>query len=306
MKHEKGQPQLVADADEIRRTLATLFEPSDVVEIRAFKNQRCTLSGYYDDPEKLAEDAVRVNQIAGAVYVTLNRIKPALLARRANRYEEFANTTTNDDQVIRRRWLPIDPDPGRPAGISATNTEHDAAIEKARQVHRFLVRQQGWPEPVAANSGNGGHLVFRIDLPNDDAARELVQKVLFALDAKFSGEKDPKGSLLDGEIGVDTSVYSAARIWKLYGTVAGKGDSVPDRPHRQARLLHVPDNLDVVPVEKLQLVAAMAPEVADSQRETSSHCPASRWIYRWGMPSQLLPGQGVARHPRHLRARLAR
>jgi len=154
-KRNHEQSQLAADPEEIRRTLGILFDPGDVIEIRAFKSSRCTISGYYDDFDTLTKDAVRVNQIAGTVYVTLNRIKPALLARRANRYEEFASTTTSDDQVVRRRWLPIDLDPGRPAGISATDTEHDAAIEKAREIHRFLVKELGWPEPVAADSGNG-------------------------------------------------------------------------------------------------------------------------------------------------------
>ena len=266
-KRKSEKSQLAADPEEIRRALGILFEPGDVVEIRAFKSSRCTLSGYDDDFDTLTKDAVRVNQIAGTVYVTLNRIKPALLARRANRYEEFASTTTSDDQVVRRRWLPIDLDPGRPAGISATDTEHDAAIEKAREIHRFLVKELGWPEPVAADSGNGGHLDFRVDLPNDDDAHDLVRRVLLALDEKFSGKKDAKRNVLDGEVGVDTSVHNAARIWKLYGTVAGKGDSLPDCPHRRARLLHVPECIAVVPIEKLEALAAMAPEPNDDHHQ---------------------------------------
>lgn len=49
-----------ADATEIRRALGVLFEPSDVIELRAFKSRRCTISGYYNEFDKLASDAAKV------------------------------------------------------------------------------------------------------------------------------------------------------------------------------------------------------------------------------------------------------
>ncbi len=254
-KHQEEQRRLTPDRDEIRRTLRVLFQSGDVVEMRAFKEPRCTISGYYADFEKLAQDAARWNSTVGAIYVTLNRVNADLLARRANRCEQYASTTTSDDQVIRRNWLPIDLDPVRPAGISASDREHDAAIDKARQVRKFLVGELGWPEPVAADSGNGGHLLSRIDLPNDEQSTQVVQAVLRALDLMFS----------DDQVVIDTANYNAARIWKLYGTTARKGDHTEDRPHRLAKLLHVPDDIKVVPIEKLRELAAMAP-----QPETSS------------------------------------
>ena len=55
-------------------------------------------------------------------------------------------------------------------------------------------------------------------------------KVLQALDLRFSDEK----------VSVDTGVYNAARIWKLYGTIACKGDNTPERPHRLAYIIEVP------------------------------------------------------------------
>jgi len=137
-----------ADPQAIRQGLAVLFEPGDVVELRAFRNRRCTISGYYDDHDKLATDAAKVNRTSGTVYVTLNRIVPDLLARRANRFKEYAATTTNDDHVIRRHWLPIDLDAERPADISSTDSEHDTAIQRAREIRTFLVKL--W---IAARNG---------------------------------------------------------------------------------------------------------------------------------------------------------
>lgn len=246
-----------ATPEAIRQAIAVLFDPGDVAELRAFKGRRCTISGYYDDPDRLATDAAKVNRTAGTVYVTLNRIVSDLLARRANRYEEYAAITTSDDQILRRRWLPIDLDAERPAGISSTEAEHDAAIQRARDVRAFLMGELGWPEPVAADSGNGAHLLPRIDLPNDDESADLVQRCLEALHARFS----------DAAVHVDTGVFNASRIWKLYGTVAGKGDHTEARPHRLARLLHVPEPIVVVPVEKLMGLAALAPKPEPKHRD---------------------------------------
>jgi hypothetical protein len=102
----------------IRRTLAVLFEPGDVIELRAMKHRRCTYSGYYDDRDALVKDALALNKLCGNVYVTLNGVQPSLLARRANRCEQYADVTTADAQIVRRRWLPIDVDPAIP-GVDA-------------------------------------------------------------------------------------------------------------------------------------------------------------------------------------------
>ena len=55
---------------------------------------------------------------------------------------------------------------------------------------------------------------------------------------------------------VDTSTFNPARIVKLYGTPARKGDSMPDRPHRLARLLDVPKDLEHVPKGQLEEIAS--------------------------------------------------
>jgi hypothetical protein len=72
---------------EVRRASSVLFEPGSVVELRAFKGPR-TVSGYFDDHEALAEEAAKLDSRRFAVYVTLNEVKPALLARAASRARE--------------------------------------------------------------------------------------------------------------------------------------------------------------------------------------------------------------------------
>src|SRR5437016_4191142 len=116
------------DAEAIHQTLAVLAEPAGVVELRIpHAGRDGTVSGYYDDLDKLAADVARLNrQYTAPVYVTLNAVNPALLARANNRFQTRAASTTADNDILRRRWLLVDLDAKRPAGISATDAEHDA------------------------------------------------------------------------------------------------------------------------------------------------------------------------------------
>jgi hypothetical protein len=247
---------LAPDPAEIRRAVALLLEPGAVAELRVLDTERDgTVSGYFDDPEALTRETARWSGRAPAVYVTLNPVNPALLARAVNRVRTRAKHTTSDTDVVRRRWLPLDFDPVRPAGISATDTEHAAALARARETSAWL-RGEGWPEGSLGDSGNGGHLLYRVELPNDAAATALVPRCLAALALRFD----------DDAVRVDVTTGNAARIWKVYGTLAAKGEATSDRPHRRARLLDGPDRAAVVSREQLVRLAAMAPEPPDSGR----------------------------------------
>ena len=109
------------------------------------------------------------------------------------------------------------------------------------------LNNSGWPYPVTADSGNDAHLLYRIDLPNDETARNLVRKVLQALAGRFSTDSAK----------VDTAVYNASRIVRLYGTLTRKGDNVEDRPHRVSRICSVPNPLWSVALAQLTEVASL-------------------------------------------------
>ncbi len=213
---------------------ALLLEPGSVAELRAIGRDGRVASGYFDDPALLAEKAGALDESRdySGVYVTLNPVRPALLARRANRIEARLgrkDATTADGDILRRRWLPIDIDPVRASGISATAGEHEDALAVAARTRAFL-DGLGWPAPVVADSGNGAHLLYRVDLPNDDESTALVKAVLAALDERFS---TPAAK-------IDCANFNAGRIWKCYGTVGRKGDSTADRPHRRSAVLEAP------------------------------------------------------------------
>ncbi|MHB1562026.1 MAG: AAA family ATPase, partial [Isosphaeraceae bacterium] len=93
---------------------------------------------------------------------------------------------------------------------------------------------------------NGFHLRYLIDLANNEAATELVRRVLQAADQRFS----------DGRVQIDPTLFNAARIIKLSGTLSRKGDHTDERPHRRSAVLSVPDHLYGVPPEALERFAA--------------------------------------------------
>jgi hypothetical protein len=115
------------DATLIAAALNALFESDDVIELRALfsKQRRRTDVGYLDGKhrEQLVQEALRLNNAGAAVYVTLNRLDPQLLARCANRVQQGAQTSATDADVTRRRWLLLDFDPVRPKDTSATDAQ---------------------------------------------------------------------------------------------------------------------------------------------------------------------------------------
>ena len=233
--------------------MSLFVEEGQVVELRALRvvqevsNAKLTWSGFYtaDKLDRMAYDALELTADAEGVYFSLNPLEPSLLALRSNRCEP-AKDTAKDADVLQRRWLLIDADPVRRAGISSTDEEKLQAWLSIREVHRWL-QEQGWPEPILADSGNGYHLLYRIDLPGDDGG--LVKGVLGALAKRFDNAR----------VKIDTNVFNPGRIVKLYGTVARKGDSLRERPHRRTGVLSIPQNQEVVSRELLVKIGGEVP-----------------------------------------------
>lgn len=201
------------DPAEVARAYRMIVGDGNVTELRCLDAQRKddyrpgTLFGYFDHAEALAA-AVGTITTAKGIYIIPNAVNPALLARASNRIKPAGKgDSTQDSDIIGRRWLLIDADPVRPAGISSTDAEHTAALARIQDVVAYL-QAAGWPTPIVADSGNGGHAMYRIDLPADDGG--IVQRCLQALAARFD----------DATVKVDTGNFNPARIWKLYGTMA--------------------------------------------------------------------------------------
>ena len=235
-----GAPSpLRPDREQLATFWRALVLPGDVHEVRITDARTGgparlfgTTAGYFTDERPFVDVLSRITGLdAQAVYVTLNPVRPILRARADNRLVGRAKATAGDADIERRRHFLIDVDPGLPAGISATDAERNAAL-LVRDAIRAYLADAGWPDPLCVGmSGNGGSLVYRIDLPNHptedapDAAEQsltLVTNCLLALGGMF-GVADEKSA----RPGVDTSVANASRITKVFGTVAAKGDDCP-------------------------------------------------------------------------------
>lgn len=255
----------MTDANEITHALRLWFQVGDVFEVRVLDavsadyRREHIESGYFDYEHISAvpEALKRLLSFRG-VYVTVNPVNPDLLARAVNRLRPAGrNPTTADTDIVRRRWLLIDCDPRRASGVSSSNAEHESALAKAREIRNGL-SSLGWPKPVLTDSGNGAQLMYRIDLPAD--AGELVRRVIGEI-AKASSE----------QVAIDTSVHNPARIWRLPGTMNCKGDSIPERPHRMARILEEPEDIVSVPREQMQDI------VSYQNGATQTDVPGDEW-----------------------------
>src|SRR5574344_481799 len=284
------------DNDEILRALRCWFAPGDVFEVRVLDavtsdyRREHVESGYFDFEHiaSVPEALKRLRSYRG-VYVTVNPVKPDLLARAVNRIRPAGkNPTTSDSDIVCRRWLLIDCDAVRPSGVSSSDVEHEAALVKAQEVRDGL-KSLGWPDPVMTDSGNGAQLMYRIDLPANDSG--LVPRVVAEV-AKASSDA----------VKIDLTVHNAARIWRLPGTMNCKGDSIPTRPHRMAKILSIPQDIVPVSVKLLEDIVSGVPgdSIPDSHDGNTSaafniddwirqHCPelgapqewkgGRRWVF---------------------------
>ncbi len=239
-------PPPLVNLAEVHRTLSLMCEPDQVLEVRVLKgalkngwgNPR-TYVGYF----RGSEAGALVKGLRGfagwsGAYITLNPVDDTMYALSAGKFIA-AKSGAQDRDVPTRTRLLLDFDPIRRSGISSTAEELEHAMERARTVRSFLTEERGWPMPIFACSGNGAHLLYAISLPPEDGT---VRSVLLAASSLYSDE------LVD----VDLTVFNPARITKLYGTLACKGDSIPERPHRMSHIQGAPDTLVVVPREKLE------------------------------------------------------
>jgi hypothetical protein len=244
------------DLIEVRRALALLVDPDHSVELRALPSGRSRnhLGG---DLDGLVASAVELGDEKG-LYFGLN---PNSIAPGSNRAAKKAD-------VIRRRWLLIDCDPVRPRDLNASDEEKALAHEKTSLIRHWL-SGQGWPLPLCVDSGNGSHLLYRVDLPADEDTRTLLKSVLFGLSSRFSSPS----------VEIDKAVHDAPRISKLPGTWARKGPMSDDRPHRLAKLISVPSDIGIVTIDQLRLIVPedSADTVIDfPSSQVNGHNPFSR------------------------------
>lgn len=263
---------------ELINTFSTINPAEEYMEIRILNSGTGTLSGYFNSAEDIY-NAIRILDGKYNIFFTLNTLSPEIIARSKNHFTKYAKNTTTDTEIIKRKWILVDFDPVRPAGISSSEEELRAAKGCALKVRKYLT-QQGFPEPIFALSGNGYHLLYSCNMENGEQERETIKMFLEVMDQKFSDE----------QVKVDRSNYNAARICKLYGTVSCKGDNIEERPHRRSHIIKAPDVIEQVQLQQLQeLIEKIAPDSKqkkDSDRNKESmwkHMPVRDYLIEHGL-----------------------
>jgi hypothetical protein len=177
-----------------------------------------TLAGWFDDNERLIDEARRLRGVSG--YVAINPVRTDLLARSDNRLCRVRHTSRDAD-IVCLRWLYLDIDPKRPPEISSTDLELAAALERRDAIltgHPELAASAAW-----GCSGNGGWILIRLpDYPNDPPHAAILLEALSLLDQKYS----------DDFVRIDTATVNPSRLIGLPGTIKAKGCHRPERPWR--------------------------------------------------------------------------
>lgn len=269
---------LQIDEYELRKALAVLKPDGELFEVRAIAGSgRLNFSGYFRDADILIERLRHLNPTEPVnIYFTLNDVNEACYAReQRERFVKNAKTTTSDNDIDGYGWLLLDFDPERVSGTSSTETELQQARAKARQVFGYL-RSIGWHDPVVGMSGNGYHLLYRIRIAKNRA--DTVKTALRVLNLLFG----------DSRVKVDTAVFNPARICKLYGTMSVKGSDTPERPHRMAKLLHVPEKIEANPIGLLEALEDWLPKEPERPQKYNGYNPQKfdleHWLQKHNIP----------------------
>lgn len=220
-------------------------------EIRVLGKNKETYSGYYRDVNNIIRDIEPLsNNDSLQFYFMLNSITPECYDRTQHeRLIKFPKETTKDNNIIGRDFILLDFDPERVPGTGSTEAQLKEAHVVARRVYDYLL-QQGFYEPIVSRSGNGYHVTIPIALKNDEESEKLVDRFIKALDMMFSTDA----------VHVDTSVDNASRICKLYGTYAKKGANTEERPWRMAKIIKVPETIQITDKIYIEKVADLFQE----------------------------------------------
>ena len=214
------------DEVELRKTIGILKPNGQLFEVRVMGEGKKPLSGYFKSADQLIKAFDKISLAGQNVYITLHRLKEACYNRHQRDAFKAGATATTDTDVERMEWFFIDVDPVRLSGISSSREELKAAKDVWIQVHNYL-KDIGFSEPVCAASGNGYHLLYRIDLDCSPESIKLIENGLKVLSNLFSNDMAK----------VDVVNKNPSRICKLYGTMAQKGANSEERPHRMSKIL---------------------------------------------------------------------
>jgi putative DNA primase/helicase len=244
----------------IQQALQVLFQPNNLVEIRGRKlDKKIGLLGFHTDRTQMAH-ILSTGSEGGeyeALWYTIQRLKPDIDLRQK---EENKKATDRTD-ILSYEWLVIDVD-RKDEEFKKLN----ATDEELAELHRVALlviawlQSKGFPEPILACSGNGWHILYKLNhlLPTEEY---LLKNVLRSVWYRFIAEPVAV---------IDTSLAEPEQVIKAYNTQSRKTPAdhpdIGTRPWRFSYLESVPSEIIPVSHTNLESVAAIAPPVTHTKR----------------------------------------
>ena len=265
------------DENEVKKAIAIMKPDGQLFECRMLEGSRI-YSGYFTDADTLVEALSHEDLRNRNVYITLNEIDEGCYSRVQK--DKFLlirkEPTTSDGDITGYDWLMIDLDPKRPSGTSSSDAELQEAKDLGNKLFLAL-RNLGFEKPLFAYSGNGVHLLYRVNLAKTDERIALMKKCLQVLDMMFSTEN----------VKVDVKNFNPSRICKLYGCVSAKGANTKERPHRQSKIVGSPTEIKITDIAYLEKLARLIPEEQEKPQQYNNYNPTTfnveAWMQKYGI-----------------------
>lgn len=250
------------DEPTIRQAIKCLKPNNELFEVRMIGkgNKKRVISGYFTDADTLIKQFDTIDPRGLNMYITINKVNDGCYSREQHDCFRQTDLTTHDNEIDSYEWLFIDLDPKRVSDVSSTETELEYAKELADKVYIYM-KSLGFQEPLRALSGNGHHLLYKIDIPNTVESKKLIERCLVNLSSMFDNDK----------VKIDIINHNQARVCKLYGTLAQKGSNTKTRPHRMSKITYIPDEIKTNRIELLNVLAGELPEAPKATRRTTNY-----------------------------------
>jgi hypothetical protein len=287
--------------------IAQLFKPGQLIEFRVQKTDKVFRGFYFDDHDKLADIVSQLDDDPRVVslYYVINPIKPSLIRLRAEcqcdkcksgsrivlnpssaQVEQIltggSQHLTADDEVELLQNVLIDFDTIRAPYLKLDDStkeefsklQHECSTAEEKRATREVAKRaiayldvKGWPSALLADSGNGYHVVPRVQMDNSVHNANMLLDVRKALAARFNCD----------EVKIDASVGNPSRLTRAYGTMTRKGTSTEERPYRRNQLIQTGVPVQEVPLDLILNMASELPGSSNRRKSGSMPVPVKEF-----------------------------
>ena len=193
------------------------------------------------------------------LYNTINKPTDNLIFD-CGKFDDARSSALLNDEIARITRLPFDFDPIRPKNSNSNAEELRQAQKASLQLANYFAMQH-LPPAIHALSGNGWHLHYKADLPNDKEHQEKIRLLYNTLKKEFSTKY----------CDFDSSVSSPAQIMRSYDKRLKNRKSKPqtNRPTRALFAL-MPHKLEAITPQQFDALISKI-EKANPRQSVSAY-----------------------------------